>query len=76
MAIIAVPTQFAKHKHLIAVPRNEYERFLVWGEKIKSLDVFKPTSSEKKALSRGRKNFAERHSMTLSELEHELRSHR
>lgn len=76
MAMIAVPTQFTKHKNLIAVPRNEYERFLVWEKKIKSLDVFKPTSSEKKALLRGRKNLAKRHSVTLNELEYELRSGR
>lgn len=68
MAVVTIPKELLKEKNLVAVPRKNYEEFLAWQKKIKSVRIFKPTAAERKALLRGRKNFAEGKYMTLEEL--------
>ncbi len=72
MAIITIPKGFDVIKELIAVPRTTYAEFLDWQKKIKSLKTFKPTAAEKNALAKARKKFARGHSITLTQLKHEL----
>ncbi|MDP3784480.1 MAG: hypothetical protein Q8R12_00120 [bacterium] len=72
MATITVPSELAKSKDLVAVPRHTYEEFLAWLKRIKSAKTFKPTKAELQALVRGRKNLARGNYVTLEELENEL----
>lgn len=72
MTTITIPRELTKNKDLVAVPRNTYGEFLGWLEKIKSTKTFKPTKSELRILTRGRKNFAKGNFATLEQLENEL----
>lgn len=72
MPIITIPKEVAKNKELVAVPRNLYDEFVEWQRKIKSVQTFRPTVAEKKALARARKNFAEGKYITFAQLKHEL----
>lgn len=76
MNTIIIPENLSKERNLIAVPRKDYEEFLTWQKKIKSVKTYKPTKSELKALERGRKNFAKGNYVTLRELENELDGNR
>lgn len=76
MSIITVPQALSQNNDLVAVPRRTYEEFLAWQRKIKSAKTFKATSSEKKAILRGRRNFADGKYVTLEELQHELATSR
>jgi len=57
----------------VVISRKEYERLL---KRQKVVPVFKLTLSERRALERGRKEFAEGKYITLEELERELESPR
>lgn len=72
MATITIPKKRVKNQKLIAVPQSIYEEFLKWQKKTKEINTFHPTISEKKALERGRKNFAKGNYISLEKLRHEL----
>lgn len=76
MSTITVPQALSQNNDLIAVPRRTYVEFLAWQKKIKSAKTFKATPSERKAISRGRRNFAAGKYVTLEELQHELANSR
>ena len=76
MTTITIPKEITKNKKLVAVPSQMYEEFLAWQKKAKSSRTFKPTASEKKALTKARMNFKEKKYITLEELEHELAGNR
>ena len=76
MPTITVPQALSHNKDLIAVPRQTYEEFLAWQKKIKSAKTFRATPSERRAILRGRRNFANGKYVTLEELQHELASNR
>ncbi|MFY9492961.1 MAG: hypothetical protein WAP55_00530 [Minisyncoccia bacterium] len=61
----------SKNKDFVTIPRETYEEFLIW-EKTKSVKTFTPTAAEKRALARGRRNFAKGNYVTLKQLKHEL----
>ena len=72
MTTITLPTGTATHTDLVAVPRRNYEDFLLWQKTIKSAKTFEPTPKEKKELAQARKNFAAGKSLTIDELGHAL----
>ena len=72
MTTIIIPRELTNDRSLIAVPRGTYEEFLAWQKNAKSMKTFKPTSSEKRAMTRGRKNFSQGKWIGLKELKHEL----
>lgn len=72
MATITIPKELAQDKNLIVVPEVVYGEFLAWQRRMKSVRTFKPTSAEKKALARARKNLAKGKYLTLSDLKHAL----
>lgn len=74
MATITIPRGLEKKDKLIAVSPEIYEEFLDWQRKIKSARTFKPTTAEKRALTRARKDFKEGKYITLRQLEDELDS--
>lgn len=74
MTTITIPKDLASGEKLVAVPHKIYEEFLVWQKKYKSAKTFKPTSSEKKSLSRARNNFRKGEFITLDDLRHDLDS--
>ena len=55
--------------NMITIPRKEYERLL---KRQKIVPVVKLTPSERRALERGRKDFAEGNYITLEEFEREM----
>ena len=69
MATVVIPKELNKRKDLITVPRGTYEKFLAWQKKTISAKIFKPTVAEKKALARGRKNFAKKNYVPLDSFE-------
>ena len=69
---ITIPKDLVSVMDLVAVPRTSYEAFLAWQKKIKSLNTFAPTTAEKKALARGRKNVAQGKYTTLTTIRHAL----
>lgn len=72
MLNIAIPKELIKSKQLVAVTLGDYERFLAWQKKIKSVKTFRPSATEKNALAHARANRAKGTSMTVETLEHEL----
>lgn len=63
--IITIPKELAKKGGLVVIPRPEYEEFLNWK---KSVKIFSPTATEKRALREARKDFAKGNYITLEEL--------
>lgn len=61
----------SRNKEFVSVPRELYEEFLTW-QKINSTKTFVPTAADKRALARGRRNFAKGNYVTLKQLKHEL----
>ena len=61
----------SRNKEFVSVPRESFEEFLLW-QKIKNAKTFTPTVAEKRALARGRRNFAKGNYITLKQLKHEL----
>ena len=74
MATITIPKKIIPNQNLIAIPHNLYEEFLAWQEMVKSKKTFKPTSSEKKAIIRGRQEISRGEYVALEELSYELAS--
>ena len=72
MTTITIPKTTKKDKELIAIPKNAYDAFLAWQKMVKSIPTFKPTVAEKRALLRGRKNFAKGEYVRFEDLKHEL----
>jgi predicted transcriptional regulator len=72
MTTITIPKKLNLDRELIAVPRNIYEKFLIWQEMIKSRKIVKLTSAEKKAVIRGRQEIDKGEYVTLEELTYEL----
>jgi hypothetical protein len=72
MTTISIPRSAVKKKELVAVPRDEYEAYIAWLKRIKSLRTFEPSSSEKKALKKARKNLSSGKSLSVEEIEREL----
>lgn len=72
MATIVIPKELSRNQELVAVPRNLYEEFLAWQDKVKSIKTFKPTKTDKKFLARARKNRLEGDFLTLDELKQKL----
>ncbi len=72
MATVVIPKELSKNQDLIAVPRDIYEEFLTWQEKVKSAKMFQPTFSDRQALKRGRKNFKAGKFLTIDELRKKL----
>lgn len=72
MSIITIPKKIFLDQNLIAIPHNLYGEFLAWQEMIKSKKTFKPTLSEKKAITRGRQEISKGEYITLEELTYEL----
>jgi hypothetical protein len=72
MTTISIPRSAVKKKELVAVPRDEYEAYIAWLKRIKSLHTFEPSSSEKKALKKGRRNLSSGKSLSVEDIEREL----
>ncbi len=72
MTTITIPKELAERKDLVAVPRQEYDKFVEWQEKIKSTRTFKLTPAQKRDLEQARKDYKQGKYITLEELEHEL----
>ncbi len=68
MTTVTIPKELGARKDLVAVPRDTYREFVAWQKKIKSVRTFKPTAADKRALARGRKNFAKGNYITADEL--------
>ncbi len=68
MATITIPRKLTKGEELIIIPRKEYERIL----SLKTIPEFRPTTSQKRALMRGRKNRQSGNFFTLDELKNKL----
>ena len=69
---ITIPKNLILNQNLIAIPHNLYEEFLAWQEMMKSKKIFKPTSTEKKAIIQGRQEISKGEFFTLEELTYEL----
>jgi len=74
MTTITIPKKLTSNRDLIAVPRDLYEAFLAWQEKVKSQKTFRPTAAERKAIIRGRQQIMRGDYITLEQLENELAS--
>lgn len=72
MTTITIPKGTATNAELVAVPRRNYEEFVAWQKKIKSVKTFKPTAKDLRDLAQARKNFVRGESLTLDELRHAL----
>ena len=72
MPTITAQKKIKKNNPSVTIPRKEYEEFLDWQKKIKSVKTFKPTAAEKKAVQKARKNLAEGKYLTIDQLRHEL----
>ena len=73
MSTITIPKKLAQGDDLVVLPRKEYEELL--GARVsitKPIKTFKPTATEKRALSAARKRFAKGEYLTLEKLRHEL----
>ncbi len=69
MPTITIPKEMTQKGDLIIIPRKEYEEFL---ELKKTIAVFIPTISDKKALARARKNKKKGNLLTFNELKSKL----
>ncbi|MEK7174864.1 MAG: hypothetical protein AAB722_00810 [Patescibacteria group bacterium] len=68
MPTITIPKKITGGAELVIVPRKDYEKLLA-GRIIKE---YQPTASEKKALTRARKNRAAGKFLTIDELKQKL----
>ncbi len=72
MTTISIPRSAVRKKELVAVPRDEYEAYIAWLKRVKSLRTFDPSPSEKKALKKARKNLSSGKYLTVDEIEREV----
>jgi hypothetical protein len=73
MTSVTIPKSLARTGDLVVIPREEYNLFLSWKKRVKT---FKPTTAEKQALARARKEFSEGRYATLAELTNEMGNRR
>ena len=76
MTTVTIPNALAERSDLVAIPRDEYERFVAWQRKVKSARTFLPTAAEKRALARARKRRERGDSVTLDDLRRTLATRR
>ncbi len=72
MTTISIPRSAVKRKELVAVPRYEYEAYIAWLKRIKSIRTFEPSPSDKRALKKARKNLSSGKFLTVEEIERGL----
>ena len=72
MTTVTIPAELADRQDLVAVPREEYERFVAWQMEFKSKKTFAPTPAEKKALAKARSRRVRGDYLTLDELRRSL----
>jgi len=72
MTTITIPKELSRKGELVVIPLREYEKFLTWQRTIKSIRIFKPSLSGKKAIELGRKAIKKGDYVTLEELKKEL----
>lgn len=65
---VTISTKLTNGKELIAIPREEYEALV----ELKKIYEFQPTSLQRKALTRARKNRKNGKVLTLGELKRDL----
>lgn len=65
---ITIPRNITSGKELVVIPREEYEALVA----LKKVYEFQPTSAQKKALERARKNIKKGDILTLGELKRNL----
>jgi hypothetical protein len=68
MTTVTIPRGLSGRSDLVAVPRDEYEKFIAWQRKPKSGKTFVPTASEKKLLAEARKRRRRGNHLTFDEL--------
>lgn len=65
---ITIPKNLTNGKELVIIPKEEYEALIT----LKSVYEFQPTSAQKRALAKARKNRKKGEIFTLGELKHKL----
>lgn len=65
---ITIPRNLTNGKELVVIPKEEYEALM----RLKSVYEFQPTSIQKRALERARKNRKKGEVITLGELKQKL----
>jgi len=68
MVTITIPKKITKGEELVVIPRKDYEKLL----ELKKIPEFQPTTAQKKALIRARKNRKEGNFLTFNELKQRL----
>lgn len=71
MTTITIPQKNTKAKELVAIPRNEYEKFSLW-KKGAMIREFTPTTAQKHVLEQSRKAYQRGEYLTLNELKNKL----
>lgn len=73
MITLTLPENITKgSKDFVAVPKEAYEKFLMWQKNVKPVKTYALTVAEKKALTKARKNFSDGKSITFKQLHHDL----
>lgn len=73
MITLILPENITKGtKDFVAVPKEAYEKFLVWQKSTKPVKIYNLTASDKRSLTKARKNFSDGKSITLKQLHHDL----
>jgi hypothetical protein len=72
MTTVTIPRELTDRSDLVAVPRDEYAKFIAWQKKLKSGKTFSPTASEKKLLADARKRRRRGNYLTFDELHRTL----
>lgn len=73
MITLILPENITKgNKDFVAVPKETYEKFLMWQKNVQHVKTYVPTTADKKSLAKARKNFAAGKSVTLKQLRHDL----
>lgn len=65
---ITIPSALTSGKELVVIPLEEYEALMA----LKKAYEFQPTSDQKRALAKARKNRKKGEILTLGELKHKL----
>lgn len=65
---VTIPSKITDGKELVIIPKDEYEAL----EELKRIYEFQPTSSQKKALLRARKNRKDGKVLTLGRFKQKL----
>lgn len=68
MTTVIIPKHLAERNDLVAVPRAVYEDLVDFERQVKSRRVYKPTSTELKAIKQARRRYAKGKYSLLSEL--------